>query len=206
MLGLMNQDLRSLTSQWPRPGRLEAIVLRPARGRPSLLPGEVMALAGRGLQGDRSAAAAVPDGGKRQVTLLQAEHLPLLAAWCGLATLDAALLRRNLVVSGLNLLAARSPFADQRVHLHLGDAVVLELSGPCDPCSKMEAVLGRGGYNAMRGHGGVTARVLQGGVLRLGDAVWACLADADEAARCADAGPTAARSVPFTGKETDASS
>ena len=103
--------------------------------------------------------------------MIQAEHLQLIAAWCGLPELSPTDLQRNLVVSGLNLLGARSPFADRPLRLHIGAAVVLEVTCPCDPCSKMEAVLGPGGYNALRGHGGLTARVLRGGTLAVGDAL-----------------------------------
>lgn len=165
--------LRALTARFPREGRLESILLRPARGAPMRSVDEALAVRARGLDGDRSAARepVLPGGGKRQVTLIQAEHLPVVAVLVGRAEIDPTLLRRNLVVGGLNLLAARSLFKDRPLVLRLGDDVLLELSGPCEPCSRMEAALGHGGYNAMRGHGGVTARVLAGGVLRVGDVV-----------------------------------
>lgn len=165
--------LRPLTQTFPLPGRLEAILLRPARGQPAVSVASAVTLAQRGLEGDRSSAGPLRagGGGKRQVTLLQAEHLPLIAAWTGHATLPAAVLRRNLVVSGLNLVAARSLFADAPLRVCIGAEVQLEVTGPCDPCSKMEEALGPGAYNAMRGHGGVTARVLTGGRLAVGDEV-----------------------------------
>ncbi|MDM0005379.1 MOSC domain-containing protein [Variovorax sp. J22G73] len=163
-------DLRELTRQFPRPGRLDAILLRPARRAPVQSVEEAVVLEGRGLQGDRSSKAAKP-GGKRQVTLVQAEHLPVIASLCALDAVAAEVLRRNFVVSGLNLLAARALFRDQPLVLGIGAEVLLEISGPCEPCSRMEEALGPGGYNALRGHGGVTARVLRGGVVRVGDVV-----------------------------------
>jgi MOSC domain-containing protein YiiM len=165
--------LRELTAQFPHAGRLDAILLRPQRGAPMRSVQQAEALVAQGLEGDRSAAgkAPMPGGGKRQVTLLQAEHLSVVAALMRSSAIDPELLRRNLVVSGLNLIAARSLFKDQRLVLRIGTEVQLEITGPCEPCSLMEALLGAGGYNAMRGHGGMTARVIAGGSLRIGDAV-----------------------------------
>jgi MOSC domain-containing protein YiiM len=170
--------LRALTSRFPRAGRLDAVLLRPARRGTIESVDQVEALVARGLAGDRSAAysPAGPLGSKRQVTLVQAEHLPVIAALAGLAAVDPLALRRNLVISGLNLLATRALFKDQPLLLRIGADVLLEVTGPCEPCSRMEEALGPGAYNAMRGHGGVTARVLAGGLLTVGDAVRCVLA------------------------------
>ena len=145
----------------PQVGRLEWIGLRPAHRAPMRAVASAQAEVGRGLIGDRYAESP---GTKRQVTLIQAEHLPLIAALTGRAQVPPEWLRRNLVVSGINLLALKDrQFA-------VGD-VEMEGTGLCHPCSRMEEVLGEGGYNVMRGHGGITARVLAGGLIRVGDAV-----------------------------------
>lgn len=171
-------NLHQLVQQFPHEGRLDAIFLRPKRHAPTESVDAAHVLVDRGLQGDRSAAKAPTrmGGSKRQVTLIQAEHLPVVAAFMRHALLDPALLRRNLLVSGINLLAAKSLFKDESMHLHIGADVVLSITGPCDPCSRMETLLGPGGHNAMRGHGGMTARVLQGGCIRIGDAIRCALA------------------------------
>lgn len=101
---------------------------------------------------------------KRQVTLLQAEHIPVVAAILRRDRIDPRLLRRNLVVSGINLAALKYQT------FRIGSAV-LRGSGNCPPCSRMEENLGHGGYAAMLTHGGITAIVESEGVIRLGDTV-----------------------------------
>ena len=124
------QTLKELMAVLPQQGTISELLLRPEK-RAIEAVGEAEAQAGRGLLGDRYGKV----DGRRQVTLIQAEHLDAVASLLGIGT------------------------------------ALLEGSGLCHPCSRMEETFGPGGYNAMRGHGGITARVLEGGVLRIGDEV-----------------------------------
>lgn len=153
--------LKELLRTLPQRGRVEWIGLRPGRELPMVVVQEVEIAIGKGLVGDRYRGH--PDS-KRQVTLVQAEHLVTMGSLLGRAPIDPALVRRNFVIGGINLLAL------QHARFRVGP-VLLEGSGPCHPCSRMEAALGPGGYNAMRGHGGITARVLEPGKVRVGDEV-----------------------------------
>lgn len=150
--------LGALMATLPRPGRVSWLGLRTARDVPMREVEAAEAVAGKGLLGDRYASAS----GKRGITLIQAEHLPVIAALAGLESVLPATLRRNLVVSGLPLVALKGR------RFRIGEAV-FEGTGDCDPCSRMEAALGAGGYNAMRGHGGLCARIVSGGRIAVGD-------------------------------------
>ena len=155
-----DSELARLFAQFPRAGRVEWIGLRPARAISMKAVDAAEAVTGKGLVGDRYVGAS----GKRGITLVQAEHLPVIAALAGHPSIAAATLRRNLVVAGIPLVALK----DRR--FRIGE-VLLQGTGPCDPCSRMEDALGPGGYNAMRGHGGICARIVEGGVIRPGDRV-----------------------------------
>ena len=114
-----------------------------------------------GLTGDRYRSTT---SRSRQLTLIAAEDLMAIAAFMGLETVTPEQMRRNVVVAGINLLALKER------RFRLGGAV-LETTGECHPCSRMEETLGPGGYNAVRGRGGLTARVVGGGEIGLGDPI-----------------------------------
>ena len=152
--------LKELMATLPQTGRVEWIGLRPDRREAMQVVDSVVADRDDGLEGDRYAKV----GGDRQVTLIQAEHLEAVASMLGVDAVDPGTVRRNIVVRGLNLLALK----DKR--FRVGSAV-LEYTGLCHPCTRMEEGLGAGGYNALRGHGGITASVVEGGEIGVGSEV-----------------------------------
>ena len=97
---------------------------------------------------------------RRQVTLIQWEHLPVIASCLNLDEIEPQRLRRNIVVSGVNLLALKDKT------FQLGTAM-LKYTGQCHPCSAMEREFGPGGYNAVRGHGGITAQIIRPGTVKV---------------------------------------
>ena len=123
---------------------------------------EATLVAERGIQGDHKVTGRA--GTKRQVMLIQLEHLIAVAGMLHRDEVSPGQTRRNIVVSGINLLALKGK------QFRIGQAL-LEFSGLCEPCSRMEQNLGPGGFNAMRGHGGITAKVIKGATIRVGDDV-----------------------------------
>ena len=151
--------LKQLLQTLPQEGRVEWIGVRPERNVPINELAEVRVSIENGLDGDRFSGGA---GSKRQVTLIQAEHLSAIASLLHRPEVHPSLLRRNIVVSGINLLALKDKtFQVGSTHLRY--------TGLCHPCNKMEKNLGPGGYNAVRGHGGITATVVGEGIVRVGD-------------------------------------
>ncbi len=151
----------SIQTRYPRAGRVCWIGIRPGRDQPIEVVDQVEANIECGLVGDRFAG---PPGAERQVTLIQLEHLQAVASLLGVDQIDPELTRRNIVVAGINLTSLKG------TEFAIGDAM-LRGTGACPPCGKMERNLGPGGFNAMRGHGGITACVVQTGTISGGDEV-----------------------------------
>ncbi len=154
----MDGHLAGLISRFSKPGRVEWLGVRPER-KADVVPLKSVLITENGLAGDRRATP-----GKRAVSLIQAEHLPVIAALSIHDKIPPEWLRRNIVVSGINLLGLR------KVRFQIG-SVILEGTGICAPCSRMEEILGYGGYTAVRGHGGITASVVETGEVKIGDVV-----------------------------------
>ena len=75
--------------------------------------------------------------------------------------IDIELYRRNITISGINLCELIGK------QFYVGD-VLFEGMAHCNPCTWMNAIIGKGTYREMKGRGGLRAKVLKGGMLSLG--------------------------------------
>lgn len=144
------------------PGRLTWIGLRPERRHPLIEVSCVIALQGLGLEGDHRCDKTPGSG--RQVTIISQEYIQQIEHFSRCDSINPGILRRNLVVEGINLTALRHQ------QFYIGEAL-FEATALCHPCSRMEQALGPGGVAAMLGHGGLCAKILQTGEIRIGSEV-----------------------------------
>jgi MOSC domain-containing protein YiiM len=137
-------------------GIIKSLFLAQERGTPMRRVPEARAVEQHGFEGDRHQRRAV--GHKRQLLLLDEAQRAALGV-------PEGALKENVLVEGLPL-DALPP--GQR--LALGAEVVVELTEPCVPCWKLDA-LRPGLLKDSWGRRGQLARVLKPGIVREGDAV-----------------------------------
>ena len=141
--------LQALIADVPQTGRVCWIGVRPESRADMLELEAVEARREAGLTGDHARPGA---RNARQVTLIQWEHLAVISSLLGRTAEQPILaqdLRRNLVVSGINLFSLKGR------RFRVGQAI-LETTGWCQPCARLEQRLGR-----------ITARVIESGIIRL---------------------------------------
>jgi hypothetical protein len=171
-------------------GLVEAIHICRAAGAAMEARETAEALADSGLAGDRYQTGAGfysarprADGG-RQVTLIEAEALEALANEQGL-TLPVAASRRNLTTRGIRLIELIG-------HRFTIGTVVCEAVDHCPPCQHLVDVTGQPVLEPLVGRGGIRARILVGGPIRVGDSI-ALLGDAGSLAAIGATDEPAAR-------------
>lgn len=136
-------------------GQIVGLTVRPKRRQP-VVPVDAWEL---GSKQDHGTSKS------RAVTLISAAHVQAIAATLGREEVDWTIMRRNVLVAGINVNTLRGrTFA-------VGDEVLLKGTKPCDPCSRMPKLLGDGAYGAMLGLGGVCASIVRGGTIRMGDTI-----------------------------------
>lgn len=141
---------------------VEAIFVGSRKREPMARVVEAKALAGQGLEGDRyfRPGGNEPD---HEITLIEAEAVDALNRDHGIA-FDVSESRRNVVTRGVSLndLVGRE--------FRVG-AVRLEGMRLCDPCGHLEKLTRRGVRKGLDNRGGLRARIVEGGPIRVGDPI-----------------------------------
>jgi len=139
-------------------GKVEWIGIRPERKAPVISKESVIVNLETGIEGDH------PTNAHRQVTIMSKEHLEAVSSSLGSDSFDPSITRRNILISGMDI----DNLENSKVRI---GGVLLEITGPCHPCNRMDENMGEGGRLAMVGKSGWTTRVLEGGKIEIGDEV-----------------------------------
>ena len=135
-------------------GRVVSLQLAKGRRQPMTQVQGVVAVSDFGLEGDRHAMK----GSARQVLLADVETLRAHG-------LTPGTIKENITIEGVELSSV-----DAGQVFFIGDAVTLEATGECLPCSRMDDIR-PGLREELNGRRGILATVLNGGTLKVGDTV-----------------------------------
>jgi MOSC domain-containing protein YiiM len=130
---------------------------QPAGQHPMLPQEQVECVAGRGLRGDRF--FDYEENYKGQITLFSLEVFDALRRELNLPLAEPAATRRNAFTRGVDL----NSLVGQRFEIQ-----GVRFEGVCEskPCHWMNAALGTGAEEWLKGRGGLRARILTDGLLR----------------------------------------
>jgi len=148
-------------------GKVVSIHIAAVAAAPIKSVAEVVAVADRGLEGDRYFSGvgtySNQPGGGRDVTLIEIEAIEALKRDYQIE-LDPSLARRNIITRGvpLNHLVGQV--------FKVGD-VTLRGIRLCDPCSHMEKLSRKGAMRGLIHRGGLRAEIVSAGMIRVGDAI-----------------------------------
>ena len=135
-----------------------ALHIAPTYGAPTVSLDEIVAIEGKGAEGDRYF------GTTRQITVVSTGELSSAAGELGIDAISDGATRRNITV-----VADELP-RQHGAEIHIGE-VTLKVWRDCAPCKLMETAVGPGAKTALKGRAGISATVIKGGVIRLDDPV-----------------------------------
>lgn len=135
-------------------GRIVNIYIARVKGTPPDPVQEASAIAGKGLEGDRSCK----ETNLRQVLVMDQETLEEF-------NLKPGDIKENITTTGLNLSDTEAGQV-----FFVGDQVTLKIVGECEPCGKMNA-LQPGLLDRINHRRGMLATVVNGGTFKVGDSI-----------------------------------
>jgi MOSC domain-containing protein YiiM len=148
-------------------GFVEGIFLAPTGGAQMKRVRAATVLEGCGLEGDRYCVGTghwSRFGRVCEVTFISAEDLDNIEQESGVGVKNGEH-RRNVVTRGTNLKALR-----RGERFRVGE-VAFEYRGPRSVCRHIEQLTEPGMTQALKGRGGICARVIENGTVRVGDVI-----------------------------------
>jgi MOSC domain-containing protein YiiM len=149
------------------PGIVVSLHVAPSAAEPIQSVGSVVAVSGRGVEGDRYfnqlGTYSNNPGTGRHVTLIENEAIDALLREYKIV-LEPSMARRNIVTHGIAL----NHLVEKQFNI---GAVILRGTRLCEPCVHLEKLSQAGAMRGLIHRGGLRAEIVTGGTIRVGDEI-----------------------------------